>query len=57
MEFLSLEVFQNCGVVALGHMVRRHGGNGLGLDLGILEIFSNLNDSMSGHGVMVWQLD
>ena len=27
-----------------------HGGDGLGLDLVILEVFSNFNDSMSWYG-------
>jgi len=39
-----LEVFQSCGDVALRGVVNGHGG--LGLDLGILEVFSNLNDSV-----------
>ena len=43
----SLEVFKNCVDVALRNMVNGHGGNGLGLDLMILELFSNLNDSMT----------
>ena len=34
-----------------------HGGGGLGLDSGVLEVFSNLNDSMGGHGVMGSWLD
>ena len=33
-ESLSLVVFKNCGYVALNDMVSRHGGGGLGLDLG-----------------------
>ena len=41
-ESLSSEV----GDVALGDMVSGHGENGLGLDSVILEVFSNLNDSM-----------
>ena len=32
-----------CGTEGHGY---GHGGGGLGLDLGILEVFSNLNDSM-----------
>ena len=39
-----LEVFQNYGDVALRDSV--HGGGGLGFDLGILMVFSNLNDAM-----------
>ena len=42
----SLEVFQNCGDVALRDVSSRHGGEGLGLSLVILEVFSNLVDSM-----------
>lgn len=42
----SLEVFQeNCGDVALRDAVSGHGGDGLGLDLVILEVFSNFNGS------------
>ena len=44
-ESLSLEVFKNHGDVALKDVVSEHGGEGLGLDL-VLEVFSNLNDSM-----------
>ena len=40
------EVFQNHGDVALGDMVSGHVGDGLQLDLGISEVFSNLNDSV-----------
>ena len=42
----SLGVFQEGGDVALGDMGRGHSGSGLGLDLGILEVFSDLNDPM-----------
>ena len=38
-----LKVFKNHGDVALRYTVRGHGGDGL--DLGILEVFSNLIDS------------
>jgi len=41
-----LELFKNHGDVALRNMVSRHGGDGLGLDLMILEVSSNLDDSM-----------
>ena len=41
-----LEVFENSGDVALRDVGSGHGGGGLGLDLGILVIFSNLNDSV-----------
>jgi len=43
---LSLEVFKNCGDVALRDTVIGYGGNGLGLGLMFLEVFSNLNDCM-----------
>ena len=43
-ESPSLEVFQNCGDVALRDVGSGHGGNGLGMDLVILEVFSNRND-------------
>jgi len=43
-ESSPLGVFKDCGDVALRSMVRGHGENGLGLELGILEVFSNLND-------------
>ena len=42
----SLEVFKNHGDVVLRDVVSGHGGNGLELDLVILDVFSNLNDSM-----------
>ena len=41
---LSLEVFKECGDVALKDMVSGHGGDGLVLDRMILVVF--LNDSM-----------
>jgi len=41
---LSLEVFKECGDVALKDMVSEHGGDGLVLDWMILVVF--LNDSM-----------
>ena len=44
MENPSLEVFRNHGDVAHGDMVSGHGGDGVGL--GILEVFSNLHDSV-----------
>ena len=43
-ESLSLEVFKNHGDVALRDVVSGHGGDGLGLDWMILEVFSNVND-------------
>ena len=43
---LSPEVFENHGHVALRDVVSGHGGGGLGLDLGTLVVFSNLNNSM-----------
>ena len=39
--------FSNCVDVALRDVVCGHGGDGLVLDRMILEVFSNLNDSMS----------
>jgi len=45
-ESLSLEVSKNIGDVALRDMIGGHGGNGVGVGLGFLDIFSNLNDSM-----------
>jgi len=42
----SLQVFQNRGDVVLWDMVSGSNRDGLGLDLGILEVFSNLDDSM-----------
>ena len=45
-ESPSLEVFKKCGDMALRDMVSRHGGDGLGVDFIILEVFSNLNDSV-----------
>ena len=42
----SLEVFENCRSVALRDVASGHGGGGVGLDLGILGVFSNLNDSV-----------
>ena len=44
-ESSSLEVFKNRGDVALGDMVSGQGGDGLGLNLVILEVFSKLNDA------------
>ena len=46
MESSSLEVLQNHGDVALRDVVRGNGGDGLTTGLGVLVIFSNLNDSM-----------
>ena len=42
-ESQLLKVFKNHGDMALGDMVRGHGGEGLELDLGIS---SNINESM-----------
>ena len=41
------KVFKSHGDVGLGDMVSGHGGDGLGLDLEILEVFSALNESMA----------
>ena len=40
---LSLEMFENCGDVALGDM---DSGGGMGLELVIVVVFSNLKDCM-----------
>ena len=45
-ESLSPEMLKNCGDVALWDMISGHGGDGRGLDLMILVVFSNLNNSM-----------
>ena len=45
-ESPSLGVFTKCEDVALRDVVSGHGGDGLGLDCMILEVFSNLNDSV-----------
>ena len=45
MESLPLEVFKNPGDVAMRDVGSGHGGGRLGL--GILEVFSNLDDSMT----------
>ena len=47
-------MFKNGGDVALRDMVSGHGGDGLGLGLGILEVFSNLNDSMKVVSFSKW---
>ena len=39
-ESQPLEVFKNLGDMALRDVVSGHGGDGLGLDLVILEVFS-----------------
>lgn len=41
-----MELFKYLGEVAAGDMVTGHGGGGLGLVLGILEVFSNVCDSV-----------
>jgi len=45
-QSLPLEVFQDHGDVTLRDTVSRHGGDGMELDLGILQVFSNLNGSV-----------
>ena len=50
----SLEVFKEGGDMALRHVGSGHGGGGVGLDLGILEVFSNLNDSVTVCGFHVY---
>ena len=42
---LSMEVFKDCGDVALRDVGSGHGGFGV-LDVVILEVFSNLSDSV-----------
>ena len=46
MGSLSLQA----GDVALGDTISEHSGDGLGLNLGVLEVFSNLSDSMIVNG-------
>lgn len=41
-----LQAFRECEDVAMGDVGRRHSGGGLGVILGILDIFPNLDDSM-----------
>jgi len=53
-ESPSLEVFENHGDVALRGMVSGHGGDGLGLDLVILEVFSNLDDFQPQQQNLSW---
>ena len=45
-ESSFLKVFKEHGDVALRDIVSGHGGDGLGLDLMILEVFSSLNNSV-----------
>ena len=45
-ESQSLEVFKKRVDMALRDMVSEHGGGRLGLDLVVLVVFPNLNDSM-----------
>jgi len=46
MESLSLEMFKDCGGVALGDVVNEHYGGGLGSNYMSFVFFSNLNYSM-----------
>lgn len=48
---LSLEAFENRGDVAPGDMVSGQDGGELGLDLVILETFSNLYGSINGSSM------
>jgi len=48
-ESSSLEVLKNQGDVALRDTVSGCGGDGLGSDSMILEVFSNFNDSTISH--------
>lgn len=43
----------SCGDVALGNTVSGHSGDGLGLELEILEAFSNLHNSVILFGDVV----
>lgn len=43
-ESPSLGVLKTCGDVALRHVVSGHGGDGLGLDVVIFLVFTNLNE-------------
>ena len=52
----SLEVFKNCGDVALRYVVSGHGGDELGLDWMTLKVSSDLNDSVVLFRVMVGQV-
>ena len=47
-------MLKNHGDVALRDVVSGHGGGGLGLDLVILELFSNLNDCMLLSPSLQW---
>ncbi len=44
---MSRKVFEERGDAVLRDMVSGHGGDGLGLDLDLAKVFSNLRDSMS----------
>ena len=46
MESPSLEVFKNGGDVVMRDVLSEHVGGGLGLDFGVLVVFSNLNNDM-----------
>ena len=52
-ESPSLEVFKSRGDVALRHMVSGHGGDGLGLNLMTLVVFSNLYDPVMKHFLQI----
>ena len=56
MESLPLEMLKNCRDVALRNMVSGHGGDGLGLDLGISVVFSSLDDSMITQGDLLGRI-
>ena len=45
-ESLSLEMFQECGDMALRDVVSGHGGDGVVAGHDTLEVFSSLNDCM-----------
>lgn len=44
-ESRALDVFKRHGEVSLMNLASGHGGDGLGLDLMNLEVYSNLKDS------------
>lgn len=55
-ESLSLEVFRQCGDVALRDVASGHGGDASGLDLVNLVVYYNLSDSMKKIKVNILML-
>ena len=49
-------MFKSCEDVALMDVASGLGGGGLGLDLGILEVFSNLSKKKKSHIIMRWKI-